>query len=397
MKQLLQVDAAWWRFYERYGHSLRPVVVDTMIKIMACGLFIMGFATFRCTTPGCNHKKKICFGCKCRFCNTCGKKRTDQWLEYMKATLPDTTWQHITFTMPDTLWIFFEYNRQLQGKLSALAAGIMLKTSKKKGALPGIFTAIHTFVRDLKWNVHIHLAITLGGLTNDHTGWKTLYFVREQVMKQWRYEVIKLLRKEAKKGRLVIPPELTAQWQQQDQTLNDVLDNEYLKPYWHVWFADPTDNPAKTIEYLGRYISRPPIAMSRIKHYDGNDVVFEYLDHRDQKHKTLRCTIEDFIRRFIRHIPDKGFRMIRYYGFLAHRVRGKLLPTVYDLLDQPKKKALKIRYPELLKATYGIDPIKCILCGSQMVFCGITRGLSRAKLGQYHRELALRKKIEWQP
>jgi hypothetical protein len=157
------------------------------------------------------------------------------------------------------------------------------------------------------------------------------------------------------------------------------------------------DNPVKTIEYLGRYISRPPIAMSRIKHYDGSDVVFDYLDHRDQQHKQKRCTIDDFITRLIRHIPDKGFRMIRYYGFLANRVRGKLLPKVYDLLDQPEKKALKIRFPELLHSTFGLDPLKCILCGSQMVFCGITPGMPWAKLTQHHRALALRKEIPWKP
>lgn len=39
------------------------------------------------------------------------------------------------------------------------------------------------------------------------------------------------------------------------------------------------------------------------------------------------------IRRYVSHIPARHFKMIRYYGFLANRKRGSLLPKVYDALD----------------------------------------------------------------
>ena len=57
--------------------------------------------------------------------------------------------------------------------------------------------------------------------------------------------------------------------------------------------------------------------------------------------------------------------MIRYYGFLANRVRATLLPTVYNLLNQPERNALKITFPDLLKQTFGLDPLQCILCQAQ--------------------------------
>ncbi|NQY42926.1 MAG: transposase [Legionellales bacterium] len=38
--------------------------------------------------------------------------------------------------------------------------------------------------------------------------------------------------------------------------------------------------------------------------------------------------------KFIFHIPDVNFRIIRYYGFLSNRKRGKSLPEVLSLLDQ---------------------------------------------------------------
>nr|WP_230389086.1 hypothetical protein [Piscirickettsia salmonis] len=36
--------------------------------------------------------------------------------------------------------------------------------------------------------------------------------------------------------------------------------------------------------------------------------------------------------------------MIRYYGFLANRVRKTLLPKVYDLLDQTIEAAQSVAY-----------------------------------------------------
>ena len=133
--------------------------------------------------------------------------------------------------------------------------------------------------------------------------------------------------------------------------------------------------------------------MSRLKHYDGSSVIFDFLNHKTGKHNRMELSTEEFITRFIRHIPDKGFRMIRYYGFLANRVRAKLLPTVYNLLEQPERNAIKITYQDLMIKSFGLDPLKCILCQSKMLFTGITRGLSRGQLSKYEKQLALGKHI----
>ena len=74
-------------------------------------------------------------------------------------------WQHITFTMPGQFWDFFWVNRYLMNKIPIIAANIIKKLSKQKGCLPGIFLAIHTFGRDLKRNIHLHLSTTIGGLS----------------------------------------------------------------------------------------------------------------------------------------------------------------------------------------------------------------------------------------
>ena len=387
LKQLLQRNQLWYRFEQANQGNIRPVVTDTISRIMACGSTILGHASFVCTNPDCTHESVIPFGCKSRFCNTCGKKRTDQWIEQQKHILPHTTWQHVVFTLPDELWPIFDIHRHLLGKLSALAANILLKQAKDKGLTPAIFTAIHTFGRDLKWNVHIHVSVTCGGLTEDHEQWKALTFYQKIIMPQWRYAVISLLR-EHYHGELIEPP----QHLPDGRSWQTLLDDNYQK-HWIVHFAKPTRKPIHTIQYLGRYISRPPLAMSRLKHYDGNEVVFQYLDHTTKQHRRFKCAALDFIKRLVQHIPEKGFRMIRYYGVLANRVRGKLLPKVRELLGQPETKAHSLRYPQLLTATFNLDPMVCLLCQSRMILTGIAIGIPLKHIHLYRTELALMKII----
>ena len=52
-------------------------------------------------------------------------------------------------TMPYELWPLFDLNRDLLTKLPSIANKIILKLGKKKKAVPGIFTALHTFGRRL--------------------------------------------------------------------------------------------------------------------------------------------------------------------------------------------------------------------------------------------------------
>lgn len=260
--------------------------------MLSCGLSVRGYAVFQCSSTECSHQKKVCFSCKSRFCPTCGKKLTDQWIAKQKAILPDTKWQHITFTMPSELWELFRYNRHLLGSLSALAAKIILKVAGKKGIRPGIFTALHTFGRDLKWNTHVHLSVTTGGLANDNKTWKTLYFCKKALMPMWRYEIINLLRQTYNHGELVLPEAL------KKIAANKTGFNRWLNPHyeknWIIHFARPSKNHHRNIKYLGRYLKRPALSMSRLKHYDGKEVVFSYLNHATKQYQRFTSGIEDF-------------------------------------------------------------------------------------------------------
>jgi hypothetical protein len=391
LKQILLSNQNWWIFYHQHRDKLRLAIVIAIVKLLSCKNIIRGYQQYVCSNPSCSHTKRIPHTCKCKACSSCGKKATELWIEKQNQLLPNTAWQHITFTLPSELWGFFWYNRNLLNLIGKMAADCIKTIARKKKITPGIFIAIHTFGRDLKRNVHIHLSTTTGGLTDDLGQWKNLFFDQATLMRIWRYQIIKLFRETHQKQPLRLPPVIQKQLGP-TFTFNQFLDGLYKKT-WIVHCAKPTADPKQTVSYLGRYIKRPAIAESKLKHYDGNEVTFNYLDHTTKTYRHFKLTVEQFIARFVQHIPDVGFRMIRYYGFLAHRVRGKLLPFVYPLLEQINTQTIAPpTYAELIQKNFNFNPLTCILCSQPLRLSVIHFGKSSVpQLLSFHRALALNK------
>jgi len=353
-------------FTEKYG-ELRDGIIFNVTKIILCGTKHLGFKSYSC--PSCDHGKSVAFSCKGRFCSRCGKKQTDQWISKATNVLPKTRWQHITFTMPDSLWPIFWYNRKLFGLISAIAAGIIKEIAARKNIVVGIFTALHTFGRDLKRNVHIHLSVTCGGI--DRKGnWRKLFFPSEPIKKMWRHRVIELFRNEYSNGTLILPANYTC-----ESDFSGRMQALYAVK-WYVYLQIPSDNHKRNIEYLGRYIKRPPISEARIEEYDGKKVTFKFLDHYNNTVDRVTMSVFKFIGRLIMHIPDRSFRMIRYYGFLSNRTRGKMLPLVYMAIQQVVTKIIKTAgWRTMIWLSYKKDPLSCPNCAIQMHLSNVYYGL----------------------
>lgn len=295
--------------------------------------------------------------------------------------------------MPKPFWDFFWLNRSLLNKIGALTADCIQTIAKTNHIIPGIFIAIHTFGRDLKRNVHVHLSTTTGGLTTDLAQWKTCFFDQQTLMRLWRYRLIKLFRQEYQKNNLILPASIQ---QRLNRTFSfqQWLDQLYQKA-WIVHCSKPTQDHQQSVRYLGRYVKRPAIAESKLKHYRNNILTFKYLDHKTNTYQKLSLSAEQFIARFIQHIPDKHFHMIRYYGFLSHKKRGEFLPIVYSLLGQEShtETVTTSTYADLIQRNFGFNPLMCILCRSPLVLTHIHFGKTAMnELWEHHADLALLKK-----
>lgn len=199
LKDILLDNGTWWKLFVKHRHLIRISIIINVLKLLVCKTGLLGYHYFIC--PECRKSIKVPHSCKSRFCSSCGKKATDNWIKTNLNLLPKTTWQHITFTMPKELWDFFWVNLYLMNKTPKIAAHIIKTLAKQKGIIPGIFLANHTFGRDLKRNIHIHLSTTTGGLSSCNDSWqKGTYFYHETLKKMWRYHLIALFREEFKQG-----------------------------------------------------------------------------------------------------------------------------------------------------------------------------------------------------
>jgi hypothetical protein len=143
------------------------------------------------------------------------------------------------------------------------------------------------------------------------------------------------------------------------------------------------------IDYLGKYLKRPPIGETRIKSYDKQSVTYQYLDHYTKTNASMSLPVLDFISRLISHIPDKNFRVVRYYGFLANRIRSTLLPIVYTLLNLKNNLKTKVKVPwrQLFESSFNIDPLICKFCKTLMLLRHIVFP-NQSNILTLHKEIA---------
>ena len=121
-------------------------------------------------------------------------------------------------------------------------------------------------------------------------------------------------------------------------------------------------DPNTVIKYIGRYLGRPIIALKRIDSYDGENVTFHYNRHEDNAYVKRTIPAIEFIKLLIQPIPEKHFKMIRYYGLYArHReIDTKLYRAIHKSKHRFIKSFTKWRQDILL--SFGYDPLFCPHC-----------------------------------
>ena len=115
---------------------------------------------------------------------------------------------------------------------------------------------------------------------------------------------------------------------------------------------------------------RPVIATSRIDNYDeyAGTVTFHYNRHEDDKYIQETIPAMDFIKRLIRHIPEKHFKIIRYGGLYArHR---KIDKNLYLAVSKEKRHVFRSfnRWRTAILSSFEYDPLNCPDCKHEMFF-----------------------------
>ena len=337
---------------------IRDSIFDEVNKVINCGNPDFGYAIYIC--EHCGKFLKVPFRCKSRFCNTCGVKYAQDRALSMSKKSFRCKHRHIVFTMSDKLWPYFQKYRFLLNGLFWAASNAVLSwfhdLNKSQNFTPGLMCTLHTFGRDLKWNPHIHMLCTEGAAGNtevfrivSHINFKALRF-------RWQKLILDYLSKHLPAYEL---PHFK-------KIKNDIYKN-FQNGFYVYAKPDNISSIKQTINYVVRYTGRPAMAQSRILNYYGQYVTYYYERHEDGKRIEETIHVYEFIKRLIKHIPDKNFKVVRYYGIYSKE--HKQSKKIFRLLNSNQIMIRQIlrKWNLSISLAFGYDPTICS-CGGKFIF-----------------------------
>jgi hypothetical protein len=352
------------RFEREYG-GWRNIISETVGKYLDCGNLKRGFARIRC--PSCRGEFLLGFSCKAKLCPSCSAKRSALWADFVSTSvLRDCHHVHLVFSVPRMLRIFFRFHRKLLGELSRCAWKALRFYCRQclgKDALPAGIFSIQTAGDSLNWNPHIHALVSPTCRRPDGT-FDPLGDIDTGALRRL-FEVYLF-------GMLLGEGLISA----------EVV--EKIRSWKHTGFHVYAGPPLQTTEEVvkvGYYIIRPPASASRVK-ADGGLV--KYLA-RSGETACYDASLFDppgdnfdyleWIARLTCHVPDKGFKALRYCGFYSNRSRGAARRTApaADTAraaerpeDSPPDRPSRAQWAALLKKIYECQAMICPKCRQKM-------------------------------
>jgi hypothetical protein len=339
-------------------------------KILNCRKEPVPFLYTQCDTCGAVHP--VYKSCKDRMCPICNGSAPIKWAAKRESELLAASYFLLTYTVPSQLRGLFLLNKRkcydifFKAMSHSLTEGIRNNDRAFHGK-GGYFAMLHTCNQRLLYHPHLHVVVPAGCISNDGTEWRNsnpTYFLPVQRMSaDFRKKFLFFLNKEIKAGSLKIPYDI-------DNPADYCGKLKYIP--WVVHSQSPgkgMNKPEHIVRYLCRYVAKSIVNDSRIEKIENGMVYLKYYDRKKKQGRTEIITEKQFMNRLMLHILPKGFKKVRFYGFMANRYRAGNLALCRMLLGQPiaiQEEANK----ELLNDTaylfwkyFGIDITLCKDCG----------------------------------
>lgn len=135
-----------------------------------------------------------------------------------------------------------------------------------------------------------------------------------------------------------------------------------------VYAKRPFAGPEAVLKYLSRYTHRVAIGNRRLLALDEGAVTFGYKDYADaSRRKTMRLSVEEFVRRFCLHLLPERFVKIRHYGLLGNRNRRQRLErarTALGLAAAPVAPEQPVPNPPARAPAEPAPRPRCPHCGA---------------------------------
>lgn len=229
----------------------------------------------------------------------------------------------VTFTVPEELRAAFAARPEaMHAALFRESAATLQQLAAEQrllGAELGFVGVLHTWGRQLQRHPHVHYIVPGGGLSLDGTKWIPAR------QRDWLLPVAKLA--------AVFRARLEEALRAEAPALHAAVPAGTWRRRWVV-HCQPAGSGEPVVRYLARYVSRTAISDERIVTADDEHVVFNYTDTQTQERR--RCTLgaDEFLRRYLQHVPPPGQHRVRYFGWLHPSAKRRRM-QVETLLQKP--------------------------------------------------------------
>ncbi len=326
------------RFIERYRESLTWAQVKVLTAIARCRTAALGGHRDQCVR--CGYQAISYNSCRNRHCPKCQTNAREKWLRARERELLPVGYYHLVFSVPHALVpLIWQNKKALFTLLFEASAATLLEVAadpKHLGAEIGFLSILHTWGQTLQPHPHVHCVVPGGGLSPDHARWISSpahFFLPVKVLSRvFRGKFVAGLRRAFRREKLTFH---RACLPLSNEKAFAAFLRTLFREDWVVYAKPPFGGPEHVLQYLARYTHRVAISNHRIVAVNESHVTFRWKDYaHHSKRRTMTLRDEEFLRRFLQHVLPKGFPRIRYFGWLANRRRGELLPLCRVLLVQ---------------------------------------------------------------
>ena len=374
MRNHYTIQDVFNRFYPAYEktHELSTVQRKAAYHIMNCKTGAFGVNIGMCGNCGCIsiHYNS----CRDRCCPMCQEFPKEKWVDARREDVLEAPYFHVVFTVPEELNpIIYSNQKLLYDTLYHASSGTLKELasdSRYLGADIGYICILHTWGSEMNFHPHIH-AVVLGGGLDSSNCWKDNgeeFFLPIRVMSRlFRGKYLAELKQLWEDCRLEFHG--SAESYKNHYAFKELLDCCYSKE-WVPYCKKPFDGAESVIRYLGKYTHRIAISNYRIKDITDNAVTFTAKDYKNQgKWKEVTISGEEFLHRFLMHVPPKKFVRIRHYGLLSSRNKNQKITICRNLLGCKKyiSRLKDLDAPTIIRFLYKKDVCKCTSCGGRIL------------------------------
>ena len=290
--------------YER-KHPMFSEQRKAFRAIASCRTSVLGGHKLKC--PKCSHEDISYNSCRNNNCPKCQGIKRKEWVGKRIEELLPVPYFHLIFTISHLFNdLHYSQYKKLYNAIFKASSGALMHFFKRRGGVPAITSIAHSWGQAMTVHPHVHMLVTGGCLSPDRKEWFRIGNNYLFDLKKLSAEFKKRFSKDIKKRipLLIIP-----------ESINE--------KEWVVFCKKPFAGAEVVVKYLGRYVNRSAIANSRIKDVSNGKVTFEYKNYRKCDKNDIPATgtmpleTDEFIRRFMQHIPPDNFRRVRFYGITA--------------------------------------------------------------------------------